>query len=485
MRILLSLSILLLLFTGWACTDEETDSVILVTEEVLYTSSENVRILGRLLTNQNISLSDHGFYLSEDENFSSPIIISLGAKDGPGKFIGESNGFTNSKTYFAKAFMNLGGEIQFGNIIELKTLSPVINSYSPAFGLVGNEMIILGQNFTEDTRVFFGNSEAAITKIDFESRLHVTIPPASGVSVPIRVEVQDKILTFPINFEYQIGTYELISKFPESVRIYDNVFFQTTAGLNVGLGTVSKNSFYTKIQKFEIGSKTWKEIPFSGSPRSFAFSTKNYLGGGTAGLVPNPYEVNYSFWKINEGNFEQLKDLPFESLESIAFESNESLYVLGGKTGNVFGLRKYNPNTGSWSFLPDSPVSFNASNANFVYQNNLYVIDSEANLWLYTTSSGVWSKIGVYPGSLGQGYGLGQVIGNKAYVGLFKRVSSIWELDLNSMKWTSKNDISGFPQDFTVAHFEKDGFLYIMRMPEITLAGNYPMNLYKFDPNGL
>ncbi len=485
MRKYLSLSLLLMLFLGWACTEDETQTTVLVTEEVLYTSGENVRLLGRLITNQSINVGDHGFYLSEDEGFSSPIIISLGIKDGPGRFIGETNGLTNSKTYFAKAFMDLGGEIQFGNVIELSTLSPLIESFSPAFGLVGGEMEILGQNFTEDTRVFFGDSEATITSVDFESRLVVIIPEASNVSVPIKVIVQDKSLEFSSLFEYQIGTYELINKFPEAVRLYGNAFYPSNSGMNVGLGTVSKNSFYSKIQQYDIGSNSWNEIGFPGSPRAYGFSTENYLGGGTADLTPSPYDINFSFYKINGNSFERLADLPFASRESIAFENSGNLFVLGGKEGNTLAFRIYNASLKTWSELSESPKAFSTENAFFLYQNKLFIVDGESTLWEYTISSDTWKTVSTYPGNLGQGYGMGQVIGNKAYIGLYQRNSEVWELDLNSMSWKSKNNIPGLAQEITVAHFEKDGFLYIMRMPDITLAGSFPMNLYKFDPNGI
>lgn len=485
MRKLLSLSILLMLFLGWACTEEESETTVLVTEEVLYTSAENVRLLGRLITNQTISVADHGFYLSEDQNFGSPIIVSLGPKDSPGRFIGEANGLTNSKTYYAKTFMDLGGEIQFGNVVQLNTLSPVLESFSPSFGAAGQTLDIIGQNFTTGTKVFFGENEAIIKSIEFESRIKVTIPEASNVSVPIKVVVQDKNLEFATSFEYQIGTYELISKFPEAVRIYDNVFYNSSKGLTIGLGTVSKNSFYSKFQQFDITSKTWKEVSFPGSSRSFAFFTNNYIGGGTAGLTPNPYAINESFWKINGEAFERLPDLPFESRESLAFESNGNLYVVGSKEGNPLAMRKYVPSTKTWQNLPDSPEEFSASNANFVYKGDFYVVDSKAILWRYEVSTENWTPLTTYPGSLGQGYGMGQVIGDKAYVGLYRRTTDLWELNLNTMAWVSKNEIPRVAQDINVAHFEKDGFLYIMRMPDITIGGSYPMNLYKFDPNGI
>ncbi|NVK50883.1 MAG: hypothetical protein HWE09_14020 [Cyclobacteriaceae bacterium] len=43
----------------------------------------------------------------------------------------------------------------------------------------------------------------------------------------------------------------------------------------------------------------------------------------------------------------------------------------------------------------------------------------------------------------------------------------------------------GLPQSILVAHFVSGSSLYIMRVPDITLAGQFPMDLYRFDPNGI
>ncbi len=474
-----------MLILGWACTEEETETTVLVTEEVLYTSAENIRLLGRLITNQNISATDHGFYISEDGNFSSPIIISLGIKEGPGRFIGESNDLINSKTYYAKAYMDLGGEIQFGNVITLNTLSPIIESYTPAFGKAGSEMTIVGQNFTENTRIFFGDSEAQVSSIDFESRIHLKIPTASSESVPLKVIVQDKTLLFPTEFRYQIGTYELVTKYPEPIRLYETVFYNVGSSLNIGLGIANGNSFYNKIQQFDLATKTWSEKEFNGSPRAFAFATQNYLGGGTAGLVDLPYPINFSFYKINPNGFERLPDLPFPSRESIAFEDAGNLYLLGSKSGNPLAFRKYNSSSKIWTELNESPIAFSTENAHFIYQSKLFIVDGESKLWEYSINSDTWRTISTYPGNLGRGYGMGQVIGDKAYIGLFKRNAEVWELDLNSLTWKVKNEIPGIAADITIAHYEKDGYLYIMRGPDVSISGSYPMNLYKFDPNGI
>ena len=249
MRNSLFVSILLLMLSfAFGCTEEESETTILVTEEVLYTSGEQVRLLGRFITNQPITASDHGFYLSQDPNFSSPLIISLGAKEGAGRFIGETSALVARKKYFAKAFMDIGNGIEFGNVLELETLAAALDSYSPGFGSPNQEVFILGKNFSKDTKVFFGTEPAQVIEILFESRIRVRVPVAKGSSsVPVRIQSQDQNLTFPINFEYQTGAYTAVTPFPDQVRLVENVAFQKDGLFYAGLGSDRKVNFYTKI----------------------------------------------------------------------------------------------------------------------------------------------------------------------------------------------------------------------------------------------
>ena len=93
---------LLLIFFGIfsSCEEESQVTTSLITEEVIYLSGERARVLGRIITNQNVDASDHGFYISENESFSQPIIISLGERVAPGRFIGETSELDIQKKYF-------------------------------------------------------------------------------------------------------------------------------------------------------------------------------------------------------------------------------------------------------------------------------------------------------------------------------------------------------------------------------------------------
>lgn len=486
MQKILSLSILLMLSLGWACTEEDSETTVLVTEEVLFTSGDQVWLLGRLITDQAIDVADHGFYLSIEETFSSPIIISLGAKKGPGRFIGQAIGLSVGQSYFAKAFMDLGGELQFGNTLELATQNPAVESFSPAFGSQNQEMVILGRNFTADTKVFFGDQPSTILEIQFESRMRVRIPaPKTSAIVAVTVHVQDKVLTFAENFEYQTGTYTKLGDFPEQVWLYDNLFFQNASGFYIGMGSESKLRFYQKFQRYNPATSSWEAISFPGSPRVFGFSTQNYLGGGARELGKEPYVINRSFWKINENGFQQLPDLNFDSRESVAFEVSGKLYVAGGKEGDSYAIRRFDPSNNSWSILPAAPISITAELANFTYQNRQFFVSSDKVIWAFDPVVNTWENFDFYPDTLGEGYGMAQVIGNKVYIGIYSKIQTIWELDIPTKKWTKKNSIPGIPTTVTVGHFEKDGKIYIMRAIEFNYISNFPMEFYRFDPNGI
>lgn len=485
MKKFLSLGIFMVLLLGWACTEEEDDNSFVVTEQILHASGDQIRVLGRVISNSQINVSDHGFYFSLDPTFSSSTIVSLGPKEGPGRFTGLAEDLEIHQLYYVKSFMELNGEILEGNVIEVNTLNSFIESISPLYGEEGDQIVISGGNFAADTRVFFGAQEAQILGITLESQITVTVPSLKDdPSVSIRLVTQGEEQVFDEKFEYQIGTYELITTFPEAIRLYDNVFFQNSSDLYIGLGSRRRIESYYGFQRYNIGSDQWQKVSFPGNTRSYSFFTENYIGGGTSERGNNPTDIDKSFWKIDGGSFTQLADLPFESLESAAFEIGDDLYVLGTKMEEEASFRKYDASSGAWSSLPAPPENFNAENAVFVHGGFGYVVGKDFTVWRFNPSSISWDAVTTYPGSLGQGYGMARVIGNKVYIGLYRRSNQMWELDLESFTWKSKNLMPGYPQSIIVGHFVKDGLLYIMRVPDISLVTDYPMDMYVFDPNG-
>ncbi|GMQ25942.1 hypothetical protein Aoki45_26240 [Algoriphagus sp. oki45] len=486
MRKLLSLSLLLVLIGGWACTEEIETPIIVATEDVLFVGGSNVRLSGRLITNREVAATDHGFLIAETEAFTSPITISLGTKDSPGRFIGETSGLKIDQQYWVKAFSEVEGQQLFGEVITIRTLTPQLDEFFPTFSKAGEIMTIQGRNLSEDTRVFFGNQEAQILSNQFESRLTVRIPPASGSTlVPVRIQIQEDIVEFSQPFEYQAGRFTLVGQFPESVRIYNTVSFTNQAGFHVGLGNIRLSSSYSKIQRFDPSTLSWSEVNFPGNPRSFAFASPGYLGGGAVELGFNSFEFDRSFWKINGSTFERLADLPFQGREQLALEINGELFVMGGIDPGANDIWKYSPTTKSWSRVGNAPFFLHNGTPHFVYQNKGYVVNTSGELYEFNPQSISWTFKSVYPGSLGDGYGMAAVDGNKAWIGLYRRIQEIFELDLNTFSWKAKNSFEGFPRSINLGSFVYQGEIYILRGPEISVTGELPLELFKFDPNGL
>ena len=476
-----------MLLLGWSCTEEEEATLVVTTEEVIFVSGEKVRALGRIITNQPISATDHGFQLSTSENFASPIIISLGLKDGPGRFIGETSGLSLDQIYFIRAYATIGGVELFGESLEIKTLKPVIDSFGPSFAKVGQEMIIEGRNFPEGTRVFFGTQEATVLQNFFESRLTVRIPEAAGEPiVKVRVQIQDEILEFDQPFEYQSGKYTLLGQFPGGQRIYENVFFNNPAGFFVGLGVLRLNAgYYPGFQRFDPQSGTWTAVDFPSESREGAFATSNYLGGGAIEIDRDVFEFRRDFWKVSGSSFTKLADLPTNSFNSLAFELNGQFYLAGGSGVGSRSIRRYNPTNQSWTTQSETPIDLSNSLAWFTYANKAYFVANDTNIWEYEPIADSWRVFAPYPGSIGNGYGMAQVIGNKVYIGLYRRVEQLWELDLTTLSWKAKNFIPGLPQSINAGYFTSEGQIYVLRAPEESIAGTLPMEFYRFDPNGI
>jgi len=169
-----------MLFASWSCTEEENTPILVSTEDILFVGGDKLRVSGRLLTNREVFADEHGFVFSTDASFSSPILLSLGEKSEPGRFIGEKSGFKIGQTYFVKAFAEVGGQRLEGQAVELKTLTPTIGSFSPTYSSAGNELVIEGKNFPEGTQVFFGSQQAQVIKNLFESKITVKIPSAAS-----------------------------------------------------------------------------------------------------------------------------------------------------------------------------------------------------------------------------------------------------------------------------------------------------------------
>lgn len=479
------LFVLLGLFS--ACQEEVDFEPSLLTEEVLYLSGERVRLLGRVITNQNIEASDHGFQVSESEQFSQPIVISLGERTGPGRFIGETGGLKAGTRYYARTYLKTGSGEMFGNAITLESLVPAVLDMAPNNGKSGIEVSISGRNFTSDTEVFFGPNRGQVLGIDFESNIRVIVPaPTVSPVVQVRVVSQGREMVLPQPFEYTTGKFSTIGLFPDGLRLFENVALQEGRDFYVGLGNLTQGlaqNLNNRFWKYDFGSSTWNEVSFPGGNHFRAFSTGKYFGGGLLSFSLNPSSATLDFWKLENGAFVKLRDLPRPAYLAAAFETADAVFVLGGGFDAEKEVLKYSKSTDTWTRINDAPISINLNVMNFHYQGKQYFIDpASKGLYEFNPSNESWDVVSVYPGVLTNLRGFGLTIGDFAYVGLENRSEKIWELDLRTMNWVAKNDFPGLSQGQNVGAFQDSGSIYILRNGEIQVSG--PMQFWVFDPKG-
>ena len=88
MRRMLLASLLATALSGCFFDDGENNENVVLLEDVIFISSNKLRILGRVYSSKG-PVEDHGFYVSTTEDFQDPIIKSLGGKSEPGLFLAE------------------------------------------------------------------------------------------------------------------------------------------------------------------------------------------------------------------------------------------------------------------------------------------------------------------------------------------------------------------------------------------------------------
>ncbi|RPA70010.1 IPT/TIG domain protein [Cyclobacteriaceae bacterium YHN15] len=480
------ISTYVLLFSVFSSCEEKIDvTPSIITEDVLYVSGERLRISGRIITTQNIEASDHGFYISENESFNQPTTISLGERVNPGRFIGEISSLVIDRKYFVKAFVTIQDENIFGNIAEVETLSPSVFNFSPNNGPEGTIVSISGQNLTSDTQVFFGDVKGTVIDISFESILKVRVPPISDQSVVnIKVLIQGKELSLEEPFEYTTGKYSKLADFPSAIRIFDGIYLQEDDVFYIGMGTDRGQTMNNTMWKYQVGDGNWQEISLPSRSLWRPFSSNSYYGGGSLGPT-NPVPVT-DFYQLKNGQFSAMSDLPFVKSRALAFEISGNLYVVGGVLNGIPSREvfEYAASSGIWKKLRDAPFDINETVLNFTYGGKQYFIDPlNKDLLAFDPIADFWETVSRFPGDLGNGTGVGVVIGDRAYLGLGNRSNEMWELNMTNLNWAEKNKFTGSTVARNSAIYVHGGLIYLVRSAEVQIQG-VPSEFWVFDPNG-
>ncbi len=474
-----------IIFLQFSCEPTISDDIKVLQEDVVYLSSEQLVLTGRIISQTKIDASDHGFIIAENEALTNPITISLGDQDVPGRFVGSFDMLTPDTRYWVVAYALTGeGEIR-SEVKMFTSLKPAITDFLPAVAAIGEELTIVGANFTNDTKVFFGEKEAQIVKIVAESIITALIPSNSGNPLmDISVSSQGVSNTFNVPFEYVAGMWESLGAFPLNDEVYATpIMMENDDFVLFGLGDHLFNmNLNSKVFLLDKSSDKWSQVPFEGRSLVGGFASWPFFGSGALDREGRNVRAT-EFYKIENGVIEKEGDLPFALYKSFAFTFGESLFVFGGKNESGSSNSKsleYNRVTKTWSTLEGQLIIGSSDFISFTYQGKGYYIDSENVIRQFDPESKRWSQVGDYPGNIAT-EGFAQVVGDKAFIGLFNSRRSIVELDLLDFSIKRKNVFEGAFKASNTATWTEDGDVYVLRSN--AFDGNSSMNIWKLTPD--
>ncbi len=428
----------------FSCDTQEDGLKLVITKDYIYVSSEILKFRGEVLNDSENKIIDHGFYVSENEEFNNPTIITLGNKSISGAFIGEINGLPSNSTFYYKAFASFDDSMLFGDVQEVSTLQPSISSFSPKDGIEGEILEIRGKNFGLDVRVFIGEQPAEIIELVYESKIKVKIPQRHDSleqsEAIIRIESKGHDISFEQPFQYITGKWLLINELKE-INSANGISFLRGDQMFYGLtttGTLNK-----EINQFNFSDSTWAistqfnyDLPIA----KIFMSSDSYFVGVPAGMRED--EPDLQLWVLEESDFLYLANLPITTFNSTFFKFNNQVFLIGGYDLNEEGGRDYKSinrffdlNDKSWNSLNINPVKSDNKSNYFLANDNAYIISIEGIIWELTSDLN-WNLFAQIPvTSLQEGKSI--VVNNKAY--FLGNNGDTWELDLDLQEWKRKN----------------------------------------------
>jgi hypothetical protein len=454
-----------------ACEEEGPDDFSLFTEEIVNVRGDRLIVLGRIVAFQNTPLEDHGFYVSLSNDFNSPIIISLGPTNRPGRFVGETTGLALGQKYYVRSFVSKNSELLFGNTLEFETLETALFDFTPKTQFPGETITITGRNFGETVEVFVGDRRAEVISLDFGFRITVRVPPSAGIAQePLTVITSGKTLVFETMFNYVSGTYRNLMAPIPGFRLVDNIYFQQGERFFAGLGMNADRTPSNFLWEYSQTENRWIQGDFPGiTQRQSGNSKTGYFGGGYSDLSNFPIELNIDYWYFNGETFERIPSSPHNFAGSFGFMVQDDFYIAGGNEGIGSVVYRYRPSTGNWELRPNLPFNVDKSMVYFSNGDFLYWIDQDKQVRQYNVFTAVQRIVAEYPSpfidEVTDFGGTAIVVGEKAYVGLYNNARELWELDLNTFEWARKNPFPGNIQATNTAIFESGGKLFILRTP--------------------
>lgn len=475
-------SFLLLLVT--ACIEDEPQGPAqVVSEEVVFVSGEIVILSGRVLSQDEIFVTDHGFEISENEDYSEAIIISLGELNIPGRFIAQTNQLQIEKSYFARSFLVENGETVYGQTLSFSTLKPQLVSYEPKVAEEGTEITIVGTGLTADTKIFFGDREITEFTFSYESIITFLVPEIQNeYLIDISLVSQGSTLTFDEAFEYIIGTWDFEGYFEDSEfaqgmfnKYIDINYLHDDSGLLVFNGLLDidalpgADTLNKRVHKIDLQNFNSESIAFNGDHTVGGFHAYPYFGMGSKEVIGfNQGEISLSnkIYIYQDDEIELLTTAPESLYNSVCTNMDNKLYIYGGETSSRERNRQiyvYDIDSDTWSSNELSVIDISNDLPYWSHNNSSYFLTNNKEIWEHNAMTNEWEMVSLYPGKIGD-IGFATVLDDRVFIGMFDSTIDLYEVDANTFeKWRAKNRVVGGLDKSTIAMWAQDDKIFALR----------------------
>ncbi len=433
-----------------------------------------------------MAAEDHGFQVDTDSSFSSPQVISLGARDIPGRFVGETDNLDIHLDYYCRAYITASGETKIGNVLSFSTLSPRAVDFIPKEGTLNKTIILEGRNLTADTKVLWNNMEIIPDNITAETFLEFKIPAIEDTHiVHLKIVAQGDTSAFNEPFEYIVGTWNNEGQMDDELKNVRHIYFEDGDEFFYGLGITSE--FIGLSPKLHVINKNTlirTTILFNGTPAEGAFFSATYFGGGSVGRVrdSDPTLPNTSeFWKYENQSFTQLPNIPAFLYQAVAIATNGKVYVYGGEDqsrNRNTGVLVFDINSNSWSASMDAPISPLNSYPYFHLDGSNYFITEDGVTHKHDLSNDSWDTVTDYK-QVPKENGISIVLNDKAYVGLQGGDRRVYEFSSTEDKWRTKKSLPDNNPFTTIGAWAHNDKIYIARVGD---GLGFERVLWSFDP---
>lgn len=315
--------------------------------------------------------------------------------------------------------------------LEIVRVDAKIDSITPDAAVPGSTVIITGANFTENTVVTFGTTEADVD-ITSDNQISVEVPTSLSTG-EIEINITSRGIPAVVDFE---------------------------------------------VLPFFVEKTIHPGFREDGYPTGFVIDNRIYVGTGesTSDTDLNDFYV-YSTESDSWGELKSENALPFRS-RSKGFTANGKGYLIHS------GFWEFDPNTRLWTELAPVPVN---SNVPLVIGNNVYLVQddySQSTVWRYSIIDNTWTQMNDFPGGI-RDRAVGFVIDGQAYFGQGEDLSTsqifndMWRYNESSDTWTEVSGPSPTAGLIHAAGFALNGKGYIGLGRSV---GNTKTTFYQYTP---